>query len=445
MLIPEHARTRLSQFNWRDIRSGAFAILIILVALGCAVGSSLAAQEGNAATAAVLAGLSLVLAAAISLTIVPRLFRKARQEWTGLSFRFTRVGWIYLGILAIMALAAVNTGNNLIYMIFSSAMAVLLVSGILSRVNLAGLQASALLPGVIHAQQEFPSVVTLQNEKSWFPSVSILVEPGFDSLVSSEDPLTAPVQTPAAYYLYAAGQSASRTQIRTLISRRGRYQQSILRISSQFPFGFVKRGIRAAPTSEFFVFPEIEPPNEFFEILPLLNGSFESYYRGMGTDLYSIRDYAEGEDARFLDWKATAKTTKLKMREFTRQDERRCCFVFDNLYPDFSEDSRLSFEKAVRVCANAIRHFHEMDNETRLVTRSESTFFSKSAEALLEMMRILAVIEPQEEGAHDISRLAEDPSFKVVFTSSPRGSIPTAVWASSHVVFIRELTELNRR
>ncbi|HVN78591.1 MAG TPA: hypothetical protein VMW38_06305, partial [Terriglobia bacterium] len=157
MLIPEHARTRLSQFNWRDIRSGAFAILIILVALGCAVGSSLAAQEGNAATAAVLAGLSLVLAAAISLTIVPRLFRKARQEWTGLSFRFTRVGWIYLGILAIMALAAVNTGNNLIYMIFSSAMAVLLVSGILSRVNLAGLQASALLPGVIHAQQEFPS------------------------------------------------------------------------------------------------------------------------------------------------------------------------------------------------------------------------------------------------------------------------------------------------
>jgi uncharacterized protein (DUF58 family) len=343
-----------------------------------------------------------------------------------------------------MALAAVNTGNNLIYMIFSAALAALLVSGILSRLNLAGLQASAVLPGVIHARQEFPSVVTLQNEKAWLSSVSVLVEPGFDCPLTSGDPKTDPVQTPAAYYLYAAGQSASRRQVRTLISRRGRYQHSILRISSQFPFGFVKRGIRVAPTEEFFVFPEIEPPNEFFEILPLLTGSFESYYRGMGSDLYSIRDYTEGEDARFLDWKATAKTTKLKMREFTRQDERRCCFVFDNLYPDFSEESRPSFEKAVRVCANAVRHFHEMDNETRLVTRSESTLFSKSSEALLEMMRILAVVEPQKNDAHDISRLAEDPAFKVVFTSSPRGSIPTAVWASSHVVFIRELSEPNR-
>jgi hypothetical protein len=84
-----------------------------------------------------------------------------------------------------------------------------------------------------------------------------------------------------------------------------------------------------------------------------------------------------------------------------------------------------------------------MDSETRLVTRSQSTVFSKSPEALLEMMRILAVIEPLRDDARDISHLAGDSSFKVVFTSSLRGSIPTAVWASSHVVFIRELSELN--
>ena len=138
------------------------------------------------------------------------------------------------------------------------------------------------------------------------------------------------------------------------------------------------RGNRVAQHQEIIVFPELEPPNEFFEILPLLNGSFESHYRGMGTDLYSIRDYAEGEEARFLDWKATAKTGKLKMREFTRQDERRCCFVFDNLYPDFRKMLVPLSRRRSRVCANAIRHFHEMDNETRLVTRSESTIFSKS-------------------------------------------------------------------
>lgn len=173
------ARQWRSQVTWRDIRNVAMAVLLILVALGCAVSSSFAVRQGNPAAAAVLAGLSLILAAGIALTCVPSLFRKARQEWVGLPFSFTKEGWMYLAVLTVIAVAAVNTGNNLIYIILSASLAALLVSGILSRFNLTCLRASTVFPDVIHARLAFQAVVTLRNEKSWAPAVSIQVEPRF--------------------------------------------------------------------------------------------------------------------------------------------------------------------------------------------------------------------------------------------------------------------------
>jgi hypothetical protein len=59
-------------------------------------------------------------------------------------------------------------------------------------------------------------------------------------------------------------------------------------------------------------------------------------------------------------------------------------------------------------------------------------------------MTILALIEPSSEARYDFSRMAGDSSFKIVFTALPRGSIPTVVWASSHVVFLRELARFDR-
>jgi len=429
-------RQWIRQLSWGDIRSSLLATLLIVAALGCALASTVAAREGNPATAATLAGLSLVLAAAIALTVVPRLFRQARREWFSLSYRITREGWGYFGILLILGLAAVNTGNNLIYIIFSAALAVLLVSALLSYLNLTGLSASLVLPDVLYAQQVSVIIVNLRNIKRWFPSLSLSLESRFAGFQGS-----APSEScqSRSYLLYLPGGTRSQQQLRICFPRRGRYEQDLSEIASRVPFGFVRRSRKLELARELIVFPEIEPPNEFYEILPLLTGSFESYVRGLGSDLYSIRDYCEGEDARHLDWKATAKTGKLMIREFTRQDERRCCFVFDSDYPDFEESLRARFEKAVRICANALRHFQEMGNETRLVTWEDATGFNTSREALFQMLRILAVTEPLSALNPNLSSLAGDPSFKILFTPSPRGSIPTPVWASSHVVFIQDL------
>ena len=65
----------------------------------------------------------------------------------------------------------------------------------------------------------------------------------------------------------------------------------------------------------------------------MITGELETNQRGRGSDLYRIRDYEPEDSARHVDWKATAKSGELKVREYTREDERRLCIIFDNPAP----------------------------------------------------------------------------------------------------------------
>src|SRR5207245_3981746 len=106
---------------------------------------------------------------------------------------------------------------------------------------------------------------------------------------------------------------------------------------------------------DIIVYPSVEETEEFFQALPMITGEFEMFVRGRGHDLYLIREHMAGDMARFVDWKATAKTGVLKVREFTREDERRLRVVFDN--PEPGQVSPDAYEKAVSLAASLACHF----------------------------------------------------------------------------------------
>jgi Protein of unknown function DUF58 len=431
-------------FHWRQLRASLAATLALGLALGAALASSLAAVEGNTVAAISLAIFSLLLAAVVSLTVVPRLFQRARREWLRFSFQIALEGWVFLFTLAIVAIAAFNTGNNLIFIILSAALALLAVSELLSHWNLRQITAEIDLPDCVPAAQPFVSVFALHNQRNRVPAFSCSLTCRLDRVLepsasSKHKSPTVEVVSQSAYFPFLASRGRARHSLWLQMPLRGLYRLNRMEISTQFPFGFVKKR-RGLPRSvQLTVLPEADPPNEFFEMLPLLSGAFESYYKGSGSDLHSIRDYRTQDSGRFLDWKASAKTGQLMVREFTKEDDRKCCFVFDNTLSNFEEQDRPAFEKAIRLCANALRHFQEMDCETRLVTPTQSTRYGQSESALIENLKILAVIQPQQIAATDLLALASEASFKIVFTASRRGQVPTAVWNSAHIVFWREM------
>ena len=166
----------LANFREKADRPGVRAFLLAMaalsVALMLALYSGAAARLGNLVLASSTALASLVVAAWVAVTLVPVLAKRTPLRWISyrMEYRITRQGWIYILGIVIVALAAINTGNNLLFLILACLIASILMSGILSSVTLAGVEMDLRLPQHIFARQTVRSVVELKNEKLTLPT-----------------------------------------------------------------------------------------------------------------------------------------------------------------------------------------------------------------------------------------------------------------------------------
>jgi uncharacterized protein (DUF58 family) len=88
----------------------------------------------------------------------------------------TRDGWWCLLVSVGLGVAAINTGNNLLYLLVSALLALIVVSGILSEQSMRGLDLTGVAPDEIYAGQPALLGATIANRKGWFTSYSLTVE-----------------------------------------------------------------------------------------------------------------------------------------------------------------------------------------------------------------------------------------------------------------------------
>jgi uncharacterized protein (DUF58 family) len=434
-----HARDRA---GWRNF---GIAILALTVAFFVALFSAAAAQEGRIWLAGITTLISLGIAAWVSIAIVPALARRTSLRWIAyqIDYRLTRDGIIYLSAVFILILAAVNTGNNLLFLILACLLAGILISGVLSRVVLTGIELKFDLPEHIFAEQPVLAEVELRNDKPAWPSFSIRVIGGAKK--SPAEILTRPV-----FFPYIPRMSAARQKVELRFPRRGVYRQDSFGIRTRFPFGFFEKTRQVDSNLEIAVYPRVEPTEQFYEVLPLLTGEMASYFRGRGHELHSLRDYLNTDSARFVDWKVTAKTGRLVVREFAREDERRVLLVLDPFIgPPRADLGRLAdaehaerFERAVSLAACIAWHFHEIHSVMQFCTNRFSTPMAPAGEIIYDTLRKLAMIhaDTSATGGAFLDQLASDSEiFKIILTSRPQRTIPTGLWSSSYFLFIDRL------
>jgi uncharacterized protein (DUF58 family) len=428
--------------GWRNF---LVAMIALVVAFGLAIYSGAAAQTGAEWTAVVAAVVALGLAGWVALTIVPALARRTPLRWLAyqVNYRMTREGMVYLAGILVVTAAALNTGNNLLFLILGCMLAGIVISGILSRVTLTGIELDLDLPGHVFAGKPAPAVIELKNLKQTLPSFALRVM----SIPNADDKSAAAgalLKYPI-YFPYLARKQSVRTRVDLLFEKRGVYKQEALALRSRFPFGFLEKTRKLPARAEINVYPAIEPTETFYEILPLLSGELESYQRGRGHDLYAIRDFVSTDGARFVDWKASAKSGELKVREFAREDERRVLLALDpHLFAQASAagEAAAQFERAVSFCACLAWHFYEIDSVIGFRTPGADVSLRPAAENVYDILRQLSTIQPSEAGSSRdfLKQLANEQNvFKIVLTSQPRGSIPTALWTSAYMVFFDSL------
>jgi len=429
------------------VRAFFLSIAALGVALLLALYSGAAAEVGHGALSIAAALAALLVAAWVAITMVPVLAKRTPLRWLGykMEYKITREGWIYIGGIIVVALAALNTGNNLLFLILASLIAIILMSGILSSITLSGIAMRLELPAHLFAGQTVRAQVDLENEKVTLPSFSLRVE----AVTSKKSPATALLETPV-YFPYVPKRQHVRQSVPLIFMHRGAYRQDMFRIVTRFPFGFLQKARRVELRTEALVYPSVEPSRDFLEILPALQGALESLSKGGGHDLYALRGYVPTDSARYVHWKASARTGTLMVREFTREYDCRVLLVLDphvsdpmvghNTSPSANASER--FERAVTLCASIAWHFFERNAQLQFRSAGLETALAAAEDNIFAILRHLALAQPlPPDPQHGLlGDLAASPDlFKVIVTSQPRGSIPATLWHSSYVVFLEDL------
>lgn len=399
-----------------------------------------------------------------------------RERLLPFSFQVTRTGFFYILGSILLSMAAVHSGNNLLYILVATLLAAIVVSGVLARISLKQVSLSLQLPENVFVGESVSIKISLGNLKRLFPSFSILVEnPDLrrEGRIGSflqrrvfrrPEPATADAGADSALFRRAAyfpmlraGESRSELAAHTF-PRRGVYRLRGFRISTRFPFGLFRRGEFVAARGEILVYPLIPEISSFFHLLPFLPGHLEGPHVGQGENLFSIRKYQESDSARTIHWKATAKTGSLMAREYAREEEIKLCLILDTRIVRLQDEgSGPVFEKAVSLAAGIAAHFLREGAGIEFLTPREYVPRGTGIDHLYRILRRLAVVQAEglrSEPAADAwdsaafggiregrapGQILSDKVFKIILSSRTRGSFPSAVWRSSHVIFFDQL------
>ncbi len=436
---------------WRPI----LGTLLVLFGLATAILTLMARRIGAPELASAGAIASLLFVLLIMVLVVPPLARSAFAEVAGrgLPIEVTTGGVIFVVILVIVAFAAWNTGNNLLFMVFSIMLSTIFVSWAAARAALRDLTVSARFPDHIFAGDPAEVIVTVRNAKLLLPSFSILVEMRgtFDRPVALKKHRRARSRKiTLGYFIYVPHRAAGEQSIEQVFPRRGHVVVNGFEISTRFPFGFFRHRRRlGARDVDIVVYPKPEAVADELNLLPLNTGQTPSLRRGAGHDLLLLRDYQPRDDLRHIDWKATARSRQLTVREFAAEDERRISIVLDTrLTDDIDEENfRIRFESGVTQTASLVQHFIDERAEVSLVLGMERESFGIGQEHLYACFRRLALVQPTL-ALGPVSHLQEmldnatrsehrvEANYLVVLTTAARGSIPPNIWRRAFVIFL---------
>ncbi|HKQ35279.1 MAG TPA: DUF58 domain-containing protein [Nitrospiraceae bacterium] len=299
------------------------------------------------------------------------------------SIRLTSEGTRFLLFTFGIGLAAINTGNNLFYLLLAMMLSLIVISGLLSEHCLRRLEFHRHVPDLIMANEPTTLTLSVTNRNRHLPSFSLRLL----DVVDGQD-----VDRGLAIHLLPP-QSSVLLSYPFLATKRGWIRFEGIGAQTLFPFGlFLKKG-RYATEAHLLVSPPIKPLTLRFVDELVSEGQGESLpRRGHGAQLYNLRLYQPGDDSRAIHWMTTARTSQLIVRETEAEDQRRITVVLSVVAP---EERELLFERSVTFVASLLWQLTERAYPVRLIVGTEDSGLGSGSAHLLAMLRLLALCERQ--------------------------------------------------
>lgn len=298
------------------------------------------------------------------------------------SIRLTPEGTRYVLLTLAVGVAAINTGNNLLYLLLAMLLSLIVMSGLLSEQSLKQLELRRRMPAHLFANQPARVSLSIANRKPRLPTFSLRVMDVVDGAAVER----------GIRLLHAPPRSVTVQSYPILVGRRGLYRIEGIKLLTRFPFGLFQKAATLPFPSEAVVYPEVKPlPMALAHDLTTWGHDQTVSRRGAGVALYNLRRYHAGDDSRAIHWKTTARQRRLIVRETEAEDQRRVVLALPTAVP---ADAQPAFERAVSLTASLAAFFHAKDYAIRLLVGEQDMAYGAGEAHYYAMLRALALCRP---------------------------------------------------
>jgi uncharacterized protein (DUF58 family) len=302
------------------------------------------------------------------------------------TLRPTRAGWVFGAITLAVGFAALNTGNNLLYLVLSLMLAFLVLSGILSESSLRGIAIRRLVPAELFDRGVARVGLEIANRQRRIPAFAVVVE---DRVRERGRPER------AAGRAFALRIGAGEREVRSYRFRptsRGELRFEGFQVFTRFPFGLFSKALRIEAPAAALVYPALEP----VAVPPHLGSTRDAGERAQGracsgAEVSGLRDFAPGDPIRRIHWPSSLRRRALVVREVRSQQQDEVEVRLRTAGQSAGE----AFERAVRWAASEVVAFLAAGSRVALRTDRELLPGSAGARQRARILAFLARVEPE--------------------------------------------------
>lgn len=315
--------------------------------------------------------------------------RELRRYFFPRSLSFTREGKVYVAVTLGVGFAAVNTANNLLFLVLGMMLGLIIMSGILSEATLRGVQITRRLSARVQARESFPVELALTNTKRRIASFG----------VELKDEIEGQAYRRRCFFLRVGPGEERAIAYRCELPRRGKVQFDGTVVSTRFPFGLFEKSRFVPLKDEILVLPaqvEVALPSVFSSAMDSDGSLLE---KGAGQEFHELKQRAPDEDPRRIHWPTSARVGKEMVRETEVEAEGLLEIVLDAGASDASPEAAQAAERAIDIAASLTRIAVRRGVAVRLITAPRAVFECRDRDQSIPLLEHLALVDTRESAA----------------------------------------------